>query len=198
MKMKPRSTTLNPRALLYKRFIGLEKSSNMQTVYKTYDEIFWSFDNNTLTFYKVENSLIPSTSKIIEVSPIQALKYQNNYFYYTTAKKWVVKDNNTQFFEAKIKWNNTARYQANNYYYVGSFVYTHSGTISETTTQYLKGNTMPLSSMSIKTYEDSLEFKKDDLCVIGNRLYSIEEVEHEHKQMPKDFYIHYLTLNSIL
>ena len=81
MKLKPKSTTKNPKALLYKRFIGLEKSINLQTVYNTEDGLFWTFDNQLLAFNEIEGSLIPPTSKITPIKDFSSiLQYQTTYF----------------------------------------------------------------------------------------------------------------------
>lgn len=53
MKMKFKSTTLNPKALLYKRYTAIEKSFGLETIYKTYDGKYWFFDKEALTFIPV-------------------------------------------------------------------------------------------------------------------------------------------------
>lgn len=202
MKMKPRTTTLNPRALLYKRFIGLEKALPTATIYVTSyngNIRYWAFDIQEKSMIEVFNMPVNAQNVITIESFKTYLRYYDKYFVFKDTDWHETIDlsgENITLLSAKF--SNIGKYQTNNYYYVGSFVYTHSGSISETTTQYLKGNIIPLTSMGLKTYDDNLNFKKDDLCVIDKHLFSIEEVEHEHKQMPKDFYIHYLTLNSIL
>lgn len=202
MRLKPRTTTLQPRALLYKRFIGLEKSMSTANVYKTnYNDNtrYWVFDIETKTMLEITNMPV-NAQNIIEVQSFSTiLRYYDKYFVFKDIAWHETTDltgENITLLSATF--GNIGKYQTNNYYYVGSFVYTHSGSISETTTQYLKGNIIPLTSMNIKTYNDNLVFKKDDLCVVHKHLFSIEEVEHDHKQMPKDFFIHYLTLNNIL
>ena len=65
MRLKPKSTTKNPKALLYKRFIGLEKSVNLNIVYNTVsDGLFWTFDNLTLEFTQVESSALPQGAEL--------------------------------------------------------------------------------------------------------------------------------------
>lgn len=202
MRLKPRTTTLNTRALLYKRFIGLEKSMSITNVYKTSyngNIRFWVFDADKKTMLELDK-LSENAQNVIEIQSFSTiLRYYGKYFVFKDTDWHETTDLSSENITLlNLTFGNIGKYQTNNYYYVGSFVYTHSGSITETTTQYLKGNIIPLSSMNIKTYNDFLDFKKDDLCVIDRHLFSIEEVEHEHKQMPKDFYIHYLTLNSIL
>ena len=203
MRLKPKSTVKNPLALQYKRFIGLEKSINLQTIYKTTinnKNLFWSFDNLTLTFSQIESSLIPSTSKIVQITPFTSiLQYQDNYFRYNDALGWQkVEDlgQNTTLLSAGF--NNVGKYQTNKYYFVGSFDYIIKGSISGTTTQYVKGNIIPLTSLNIKFFSDDIELTQDDLVVIDGRLYSVENPETTIKQQPKPFKIHFATLNSIL
>lgn len=201
MKLKPKSTVKNPLALHYKRFIGLEKSINLQTIYNTVsDGLFWSFDNLTLTFSQIESSLIPNTSKIVQVQPFTSiLQYQDNYFRYNDLLGWQkVEDlgQNTTLLSAGF--NNIGKYQTNKYYFVDSFDYVIKGSISGTTTQYVKGNIIPLTSLNIKFFSDDIELTQDDLVVIDGRLYSVENPETTIKQQPKPFKIHFATLNSIL
>jgi hypothetical protein len=56
MKMKFKSTTLNPKALLYKRYTSIEKSFSPETVYKTSDDKLWFFDKEALQFIQVPPS----------------------------------------------------------------------------------------------------------------------------------------------
>lgn len=203
MKLKPKSTVKNPLALQYKRFIGLEKSINLQTIYKTTvnnENLFWSFDNLTLTFSQIESSLIPSTSKIVQITPFTSiLQYQDKYFRYNDALGWQkIEDlgQNTTLLSAGF--NNIGKYQTNKYYFVGSFDYIIKGSVSGTTTQYIKGNIVPLTSLNIKFFSDDIELTQDDLVVIDGRLYSVENPETAIKQQPKPFKIHFATLNSVL
>ena len=203
MKLKPKSTVKNPLALQYKRFIGLEKSINLQTVYKTTvnnKNLFWSFDNLTLTFSQIESSLIPSTSKIVQITPFTSiLQYQDNYFRYNDALGWQkIEDLGQNATLLSAGFNNIGKYQTNKYYFVGSFDYIIKGSISGTTTQYVKGNIVPLTSLNIKFFSDDIELTQDDLVVIDGRLYSVENPETAIKQQPKPFKIHFATLNSIL
>lgn len=201
MKLKPKSTVKNPVALQYKRFIGLEKSINLQTIYNTIsDGLFWSFDNLTLTFSKIESSLIPSTSKIVQIQAFSSiLQYQNNYFRYNDDLGWQKIENLEQDVTLlSAGFNNIAKYQTNKYYFVGSFDYMIKGSISGTTTQFIKGNIVPLTSLNIKYFSDDIELTQDDLVVIDGRLYSVENPETTIKQQPKPFKIHFATLNSIL
>lgn len=95
------------------------------------------------------------------------------------------------------KFNNIAKYQTNKYYYIGSFDYMIKGSIDGTITQYIKGNIIPLKSLNIK-YSDDVELSPDDLVVIENRLYSVENPETVLKQQPKPYKIYFATLNNIL
>ena len=201
MKLKPKSTTKNPKALLYKRFIGLEKSINLQTVYNTEDGLFWSFDNQALDFTEIASSLIPPTSKITPIKDFHSiLQYQNTYFRYNADLGWekITDLSGTNITLLNATFNNIAKYQTNKYYYVGSFDFVIKGSIEGTTAQYIKGNIIPLTSLNIKYYDDDIKISTDDLVVIDKHLYSVENPETTIKQQPKPFNIYFATLNSIL
>jgi hypothetical protein len=199
MKLKPKSTVKNPLALQYKRFIGLEKSINLQTIYNTEDGIFWSFDNLTLSFSKIESTLIPSTSKVIQVNDFSSvLQYQDKYFRYNGLEWQKIDQIGQDITLLSATFNNIAKYQTNKYYFVGSFDYVIKGSIEGTTVQYVKGNIIPLTSLNIKYFSDDIDLSTDDLVVIDGRLYSVENPETNIKQQPKPYKVHFATLNSIL
>lgn len=201
MKLKPKSTTLNPKALLYRRFIGLEKSESLGYVYNTTsDGRFWTFSNETQEFSVI--STLPSGSKTIAVIDFKTiLQYKENYYLYN-GSAWVttsVPDTSDEEISLlSARFNNIAKYQMNKYYYVGSFDYTIRGSISGTTSQYLKGNIIPLNSLNIKYFDDEIGLQPDDLVVIDKHLYSVEDPETDEKHMPRNFNIYFATLNSIL
>lgn len=201
MRLKPKSTTLNPKALLYKRFIGLEKSVNLQTIYNTVsDGNFWTFDNLTLTFSQIQSSLIPQTSQIIQVQDFSSvLQYQSTYFRYTGLAWETITDiSGSNITLLSSTFNNIAKYQTNKYYFVGSFDFVVKGSIEGTTAQYIKGNIIPLTSLNIKHYDDEIKLSTDDLVVVGGHLYSVENPETTIKQQPKPFNIYFATLNNVL
>lgn len=201
MKLKPKSTTKNPRALLYKRFIGLEKSINSQTIYKTVsDNLFWAFDNLTLEFTQVPSSFVSQETTVVLVSnSTTILKYQDKYFrYVTTGWEQITDLPSSGITLLSATFNNIAKYQTNKYYYVGSFDFTIKGSIEGTTAQYIKGNIIPLTALNIKHFDDSIDLTPDDLVVIENKLFSVENPETTIKQQPKPFNIYFATLNNIL
>lgn len=200
MKMKFKSTTKQGRALLYRRFIGLEKSINLTSVYNTIsDGKFWTFDNETLSFSEIDSTLIPTLSKIVQVQDFNSiLQYLTTYFQYT-GLAWQTIDNigeNKTLLSASF--NNVGKYQTNKYYYCGSFDFMIKGSIAGTNTQYIKGNIIPLKSFNIKHFNDDINLSQDDLVVIDKQLFSVENPEVDHKHQPKDYSIYFATLNSIL
>ena len=86
----------------------------------------------------------------------------------------------------------------NKYYYTGSFDYMIKGSVSGVTTQPIRGNITPLTSLNIKYFDDSVNLSPHDLVVIDGHLYSVENPETSIKQMPKPYKIYFATLNSIL
>lgn len=199
MFLKPKSTVLNPPALLYRRFTNIQQSNNLTSVYKTIDDsLFWLFDSQNLSFTQIASDLLPNTSTIIDVTSTTILQFQTTFFQYVNSQ-WVSMEEppeNVTLLSATF--NNIAKYQTNRYYFVGSFDYMIKGTIEGTTTQYIKGNIIPLTSMNIKYFDDSLHISVDDLVVIDKHLYSIENPEKMQKRLPKPFNIYFATLNSIL
>lgn len=208
MKLKPKSTVHNPKALLYKRFIGLERSLNLNVVYKTLvDNKFWTFDNTTEEFIEVESSFIPQSSTIKEI-PIMStdgttyngviLTYQSKYFAYIGRKWQQVNELLNGITLLSATFNNIGKYQTNKYYYVGSFDYMIKGSIEGTTAQYIKGNIIPLTAFNIKYFDDSINLSPDDLVVIEKRLFSVESPETVIKQQPRPYKVYFATLNNIL
>ena len=200
MKLKPKSTVKNPKALVYKRFISLDKSLNLKTIYKTtIDNVFWTFDSVTLEFDNLNAELVPQGAEIVAItSSSVVLKFQSYYFYYYGSewqKSTTLPTGEITLLSATF--NNIAKYQTNKYYYSGSFDYMIKGSIEGTTAQYIKGNIIPLTALNIK-YFDDIELSPDDLVVIDKHLYSVENPEVVLKQQPKPYKIYFATLNNIL
>ena len=302
MKLKPKSTTKNPKALVYKRFLEIDTSFNKNAVYVTTDDKYWLFNQENLTF--VETS---ENENAISVSSGTILKYSNSYFYYKNM--WVKTQENAipekkssrfmgvqmpdniatgivssfrtlgsfklifyyndnrfptlpitgyilqnkkkyyfsgtaekgkelvlepssqedttqlgrwvEIFTTEVsaaypslgfdltvfetpnellsaKFDNIGKYQTNKYYYYASFDFMIKGSIEGTTAQYIKGNIIPLTALNIKHFDDNINLSPDDLVVIENRLYSVENPETVLKQQPKPFKIYFATLNNIL
>ena len=200
MRMKPKSTTLSPRALLYKRFTSLERSFNLLTLYNTISNgLFWTFDNLTLTFTQWSGTL-PQGTSVIQVEDFETiLQYKTTYFRYT-GLEWKtiesIEDEDITLLSATF--NNIAKYQLNRYYYVGSFDFMVKGSVEGTNTQFIKGNIIPLTSLNIKHFDDNIHLTQDDLVVIEDRLYSVENPSTDIKHQPKNYNIYFATLNSIL
>lgn len=205
--MKPKSTVHNKKALIYKRFIGLEKSVNLAVIYKTIDNKYWTFDCDNLTFSEIATSLIPQTSTIREISNSNTyLSYQDKYFAYVNTAEIgedpIYEWSQVQLSEGKTllsaTFNNIGKYQTNKYYYAGSFDYMIKGSIEGTTSQFIKGNIIPLTSLNIKYFNDYANLNVDDLVVIGEKLYAVENPETVQKMQPRPFKIYFATLNAIL
>ena len=200
MKLKPRTTTQNTRALVYRRFIGLEKSLSLSIIYNTIsDGKFWTFDNLTLNFSPITLAEIPQGSKITQVSDFSSvLQYQDKYFRYNGLEWQNISELGQDITLLSATFNNIAKYQTNKYYYVGSFDYVIKGSIEGTTSQYIKGNIIPLTSLNIKHFDDSINLSADDLVVIDKALYSVENPETDIKQQPIKYNVYFATLNSVL
>lgn len=200
MRMKFKSTTLNKRISVYKRFIGLEKSLNLETIYHTYDGLYWTFNSVDMAFERIALEDISTHSSFVNIlNNTTYLQFQDTYFKYDDST-WVSfttldSENITLL---SLTFNNIGKYQMNKYYYVGSISYMQSGSIDEDDTQFLKGNITPLVSLNIKYFNDDVKLTKGDLVVRNNKLYSIEKITIDNKHQPKDYNIYFATLNSIL
>lgn len=200
MKMKFKSTTLSTRALLYKRFIGMEKSLNLTTIYKTISNgLFWTFDYETLTFSELKIDNIPTSSKIVQIEDLKSiLQYRSTYFRYNGVEWQTITELGNNITLLSATFNNIARYQTNKYYYCGTFDFMVKGSVEGTNTQYVKGNIIPLTSLNIKHFDDNIQLTQDDLVVANGHLYSVENPETDIKHQPKDYKIYFATLNSLL
>ena len=201
MKLKPKTTTLSPRALVYKRFTNIEKSFNDNVVYLVMSgSSYWYFDYQALQFIKIESLQLPFKGKVFYIYPDDnpIFNYNGNLFQYNTEKKQWEQLQSADVATLDLLYNNIGKYQTNRYYYTGSFTYMMKTDEEGTTVQYVKGNITPLTTFSIKYFNDYINLSQDDLVVIEGRLYSVENPERVHKHMPKGYYVYYATLNSIL
>lgn len=237
MKLKPRTTVGNEKALIYKRYISIEQSMSTKAVYKivypiamqsTNEPTYWVVDNeqiigresvsyldfypfegNLQIFKQLDSSLVNQFTNIIEITPqdnlgstnYTILQYKGAYFYFSNDGEWKALQSIVSIPQPIIsmaKSGNIAKYQLNKYYYVGSFDYMISGEIDGTTTQYIKGNIMPFSSVNIKFFDDEIQLHPDDLVVLMDRLWTVENPQTVQKRMPKPYKVHFATLNSIL
>jgi hypothetical protein len=230
MRLKPKQTVKNPKALIYRRFTREQLSGF--TVTPTYDShyfhtyssqtegLYWRFNFETENMELVSASEVPQGVTPIEITTqifpgnIRAsypvVQYEDTYYIYPTTlpvfgtPEWTVTTTPPSAVIPKQElvlsqyFKSIAKYQTNNYYFVGSFDYIIKGQQEGGTTQFIKGNITPLTSMSIKYYSDTANLQPDDLVVIGKHLYSVENPETVYKQQPRPYAIHYVTLNSIL
>lgn len=200
MKLKPRTTMLNTRGAVYKRYTQIERSVSDNIYYTIQDKKYWVFSLDKLTFIEIGSNFDYSGKIIISVPNDNGntrFQYLNKSYRYTHATGWVSETISFDLAE-KVKVATIGTYQINKYYYFGSFDYTIKGSITGSKTQYIKGHITPTISMNIKHYNDYIDLQPDDLVVIDNRLFAVESVEEDHKHQPKDFTIHYAILNNIL
>lgn len=198
MKLKPKSTVHNPLALVFRRFTVINESFTVENIYMTVaDNKYWIFDNQKLSFIEVGNAVISASTKVTNVFNYNVLQYQKLYFKYNGAS-WESIEDISGLTLLSALYNNVGKYQTNKYYFSGSFDYMIKGSIEGTTSQYIKGNILPLTSLNIKYFDDDISLSVDDLVVIDGKLYSVEDPETTIKQQPKPFKIYFATLNSIL
>ena len=198
MKLKPKSTVHNPLALVFRRFTVINESFTVENIYMTVaDNKYWIFDNQKLSFIEADNAVISASTKVTNVFNYNVLQYQKLYFKYNGAS-WESIEDISGLTLLSALYNNVGKYQTNKYYFSGSFDYMIKGSIEGTTSQYIKGNILPLTSLNIKYFDDDISLSVDDLVVIDGKLYSVEDPETTIKQQPKPFKIYFATLNSIL
>ena len=184
MRLKPKTTVKGVRALLYRRYTDIQKSFQ-SVAYQTEDGKLWIYDDG---FIQVQ-----SASKTIPIANEALLRYGEKTYYYKDFK-W----QETEGDALSALFQNIARYQTNAYYFSGSFDFIIHGDIEGTTTQYLKGNIIPLKSFNIKHYNDEVKLSPDDLVVVDGHLYSVENPTVSYKLQPRRYAIYYATLNNIL
>ena len=196
MYLKPTNNSHGTSGMLYKRFISLESSRSLNNIYNTSDNKYWTFDYDTISF-KQFTGTIPAATTIVTITSTMVLTYLTHYMYYTT--EWVIVEtlDTTGLSLLSAKYNNVGTYQTNKYYFAGSFDYMIKGDITGTTGQRIKGLITPMSSFTIRWFNDNIIIRTDDLVVIDNRLYSVEDSNSTIKK-PSNYKIYYATLNNIL
>lgn len=201
MFLKPKSTVNNPRALLYRRFTSLEDSFSQKVVYKTaIDGKYWLFDAQKKQFTEIPVANPEST--VIAVQNSLAFFYYNKTIWHyawipNVGYGWRISQTAPGSL-LSAAYANVAKYQTNKYYFAGSFDFMVRGSIEGSTIQYAKGLITPQSSMNIRTFDDTLEVRPDDLVVVDGSLYAVENPMVVYKRMPKKFGVYYMTLNNIL
>ena len=194
MLLKPRNTVFNERAKVYKRFLSIDEVRNKRVIYRTPDNKFWMFNSVSLDFDETTAPTEPNIKKIY-ISD-ETLEYRDKYYSYGVSG-WEVR-NSGNYKLLSMEFGNTARFQANKYYFVGTMDYIIKGAIEGNATQWIKGNALPLNSFNIQYFDDELILCKDDLVVIGTRLFEVEDTEVVQKRQPKPYYVYSSTLNNIL
>lgn len=211
MFLKPKKTNLNPQALVFRRLTHLERSRRTQIVFKCLNQKgayrYFVFDLDLDGFREIDiNSLTSAPEETIVVTTsTQVFQNGSNYFIWVGilldgegnwSKSGTLPQNATTL--QQTGFSNTADYETNEYIFVGGFDYTIKGEVIGAQTQQLKGNIMPLTSLNIQYYNDYINLRVDDLVVMNNQLFSVENPNYDVKHSPKDFKIYNCTLNSVL
>ena len=90
MRLKPRNTLKGNIALLYKKFISIEKSFGIDTLYNTTEDgLFWLFDSTELKFIKADPEVVDEKTNIISVTSSKVFQYGDKYFKYDISSGWV-------------------------------------------------------------------------------------------------------------
>ena len=205
--LKPKKTTFNAPALVYRRFTRLESSRQLSIVYKCADRFnqytYWVFDREKLYFSSINNvaDLINPTFIVVNDNS-QVFQFGEYYYYWDKLTVYWVRtqtlpQNYTTLAGTGFS-NIGTKYQINQYYCVGQINYIITGEVAGTKTQPIKGMIMPLTSLNIKYYDDDLILDQEDLVVLNGALYSVENPDYSIKHMPRPYKIYYATLNSIL
>lgn len=216
MRLKPKTTVGKTRALLYKRFIGIEQAFHQldQTIvyyaqYRTDKGGIvtrsWYFDRISQQFIDVPSGVEPDQQIRLTVGAV----YTSGQYYFVLHSRRVGQGVSYTWERSEtlpdtaqtlrgIGFANVGKYQTNKYYFAGSFDFMVKGSMEGTTTQYIKGNIAPLTSFNIVHYNDYVQLSPDDLVVIDGHLYSVENPDSTPKHQPKDYFIYHATLNSIL
>ena len=205
MNLKPKKTTFNTPALVYRRFSRIERSRENLIAYNCLgypnSHYYFVFDTEK-GFVSISSEVYSTATKVISVtSSTQIFQYQNKYYQWNTIqKKWIESDTLPIGYTtlAQTGWSNMGKYQMNAYYFVGQVDFIITGEVAGTKTQPIKGIIMDLESMNIKYYNDDIVIGEEDLVVVDGKLYSAESPDFAIKHMPRPYIIRYVTLNSIL
>ena len=220
--LKPKKTTFNPRALVYRRVNKVGYSLSSECLYQcqnTTATLNFMFDSSKLEFVEVtqvqptySNELNSNRYKTIVVNQNANMIFSAKdsagktwYFHWAYSANsgkgaWVKTETLPAGYTslASAGYANTGKYIMNRYVYVGAIDYIITGEVAGTKTQPIKGLVMPLTSMNIKYYDDFLQLDEEDLVVIDHNLYSVESPDYAQKHSPRAYKIYYATLNSIL
>ena len=210
MNIKPKKTTFNPKALVYRRISKIESSLQESIVYKCLQDNgvayqYFIFDKDKNEFAEIYDiGHLNAKEYRVVTSQYQVFKSNNTYFHWNTTinpkNTWVATDTLPQNYTtlADAGFSNIGKYQMNAYYFVGQIDYIITGEVAGTKTQPIKGIIMDLESMNIKYYNDDIVIGEEDLVVVGGKLFSAESPDYSIKHMPRPYTIRYVTLNSIL
>lgn len=107
MKLKPKSTTLNDRALLYKRFINIESGIAIQNVYKTTDGKLWLFNIEDYKFIEMKQENLDVNSKILDVPLNSVLSYKGIGLFYNEQHGWGLFEIKQETYSNKVNFYET-------------------------------------------------------------------------------------------
>lgn len=204
--LKPKKTSFNARALVYRRITRLERSRQSLIVFKCLmldsSYTYYNFDSELQEFVSVDITSLVGDYELVVVTTSTAI-YQcgANYFYWdTSTQKWVKTTTLPVGYTtlAQTGFSNIGKYQTNAYVYAGAIDYMIKGEVAGTKTQPIKGTILPLQSMNIQYFDDYINIGEEDLVVIDGLLYSVENPDYTIKHFPRPYKIYYATLNSIL
>lgn len=211
MNLKPKQTTFNEPMAIYRRITGLETSRSILTAYNcqgnnTLYRTFL-FDYEHLEFVESDLTDLETQPKAIVNITDATIVFANKGYYFYWNKladngvgAWVKTQTLPQTYTTlkQLGFNDIGKYQVNKYVYVGEIDYIITGEVAGTVTQPIKGEIIPLKSMNIKYYDDSLQVTEEDLVVVNGQLYKVESPDFKIKHSPRPYFIYYATLNSIL
>lgn len=204
--LKPKKTTFNPRALVYRRVTRIEEAHASSLVYSctkangTY--AYYMFNATTANFDLIDVDTLTFNPSIISV-PDNSIVFTNGTYYYrwnNSLNTWSRTNTLPSEYSTLLDagFTNIGKYQMNRYVYVGAIDYIITGEVAGTMTQPIKGQLMHLTSMNIKYYDDFLQLEEEDMVVVDGRLYSVESPDYSIKHSPRPYKIYYATLNSVL
>lgn len=203
MKLKPKIQMQEPRALLYKKYIALKRSSNYEVVYKTTDTKYWQFNGDNKTFEELTGVQESAFGEVVAVSNTTSVMFKElsavyNFEYNLITHKWYSSTPIAGFPVLSLRFSNVAQYDFNKYYLHKSFVYVKQGGVEQQKLQFIRGNKVVSTTMEIKHSNDNLNATTDDLVVINHRLYSIESMAIDHVHQPRDYAIYTMVLQEIV
>lgn len=200
MSLKPKSTHLNPPAILYKRYLDIStyfdaSYSDKNILYMTSDTLYWFYDksiNNFVEYTQQEthsiNAVSITSTTGVYIEGVGIFLYSNGEWELTdTTPNLLYKGNSQTIYKGQ-----KSVFQRKDY-----FDYTIISDINIGEEQAIKGLITDLESFDIKFSYDDLKIDNEDIVQIDNKLYMVSDLKYKILRLPKPLKYYYCTLTKL-